>query len=110
MVTTEVVTNLQTQQKYYKPATSTTSLLLVIHSISTAPRGNTFLFHTINGVLFSYIAFFLDFVILSPMMQTTIQFPSGNTLVLNSMAVALLYSIAYDVVILDQNGQLCLPF
>ena len=44
-------------------------------------------------------------------MQTTkIKFPSGNTLVLHSMAVVLLYTIAYDAVIVDQNGQQCLPF
>jgi hypothetical protein len=42
--------------------------------------------------------------------SVTIQFPSGNTLVLSSLELALLYTIAYDAIILDQNGQLMLDF
>jgi len=43
-------------------------------------------------------------------MTYEIQFPSGNTLVLSNRELALLYVIAYDGVILDRTGQLCLPF
>lgn len=39
-----------------------------------------------------------------------IQFPSGNTLVLSNRAIALVYTKAFNGVIVDRTGQLCLPF
>jgi hypothetical protein len=80
---------------------------VVINKLSTAYTHGILDYFAL--ILFSYIANPLVLFIILPM-QTTIKFPSGNTLVLNTMAVVLLYSIAYDAVIVDQNGQLCLPF
>jgi hypothetical protein len=60
-----------------------------------------------------YIAILLDSGTIQPMqaaISIPIQFPSGNTLVLHSMDVAILYTIAYNAIILDQNGQLLLDF
>jgi hypothetical protein len=44
------------------------------------------------------------------MSTIALQYPNGNTIVLHSMELALLYSIAYNAIILDQNGQLLLDF
>ena len=45
------------------------------------------------------------------MIKTTqIQFPNGKTLVLNCLAVVEMYTIAFNAVVVDQNGQLSLDF
>jgi hypothetical protein len=61
-------------------------------------------------ILFGTIAILAIIAYNTVMQQTMIQFPNGNTLVLHSMSVALLYSIAYNAIIVDQKGQLLLDF